>query len=94
MDRFDAYEGAAIFMFNFQQKVEGLRKYESLCYTICVTLLIEEQAACKMAEQILCQLFGDDEFWRKKETERPSYILRLCKRGCLQWTRVNLMETS
>ncbi|OBZ17021.1 hypothetical protein A7975_03770 [Bacillus sp. FJAT-26390] len=81
-------------MLDFQKKVEILRGYESLCYTVCVTLLIDEQAACKMAEETLCQLFSDQDFWLMNETERPSYILRLCKRGCLQWTRVNLLQTS
>jgi hypothetical protein len=81
-------------MLDFHKKVEILRGYESLCYTVCVTLILDEQAACKMAEQMLCQLFGDNEFWLLQETERPSYILRLCKRGCLHFTRVNLQQTS
>lgn len=88
------YEGAAILMFDFQQKVEALRRYESLCYTLCLTLLIEEQAACKAAEKTLCKLFEDQDFWHKPETERSSYLLRICTRECMQWKGQVLSKSS
>lgn len=65
-------------MLDFQQKVDTLRRYESLCYNLCVTLLVEEQSACQMAEQVLCRLFANNEFWQTDAASRPAFILRLC----------------
>ncbi|WP_141502868.1 hypothetical protein [Paenibacillus luteus] len=81
-------------MLDFQKKVEELRRFESLCFTICMTLLAEEQAACKAAEQVLCQLFGDIGFWKLNEKEKSPYILRICTRECFQWKQQNLLQTS
>jgi len=81
-------------MFDFQKKIEILRSYESLCFTLCVSLITEEQAACKTAEQVLIRLFGDRAFWQANEIERPPYILRICTRECLKWKQINLMQTS
>lgn len=88
------YEGAAILMFDFQQKVEALRRYESLCYTLCVTILKEEHIASKTAEQVLCQLFGEGEFWKTAEIDRSQYILRVCTKRCLQKREYRLSQTS
>jgi len=88
------YEGATILMLDFQKKVDALRRYESLCFTICVTILIEEHASYKTAEQALCQLFGDREFWRTAECDRSQYILRVCTKLCMQKREIRLSRTS
>ncbi|OMF24843.1 hypothetical protein BK133_22380 [Paenibacillus sp. FSL H8-0548] len=76
-------------MFDFQKKIEKLRQFESLCFTVCVTLLTEEQAANNTAERVLCQLFADKSFWLMEESEKPPYILRLCTCECMQYKRQN-----
>ncbi len=81
-------------MFDFQQKVEALRRYESHCYTLCLTILIDEHAACKVAESALCKLFAAVDFWSKPEAERVVYLLRLCTQECLQWKGMALTKTS
>lgn len=81
-------------MFNFQHKVEELRRYESLCYTMCLRILVEERAACKAAEQVLCVLFQEIGFWESNEGGRTSYIMRVCVRECLKSNQAKLVQTS
>lgn len=88
------YEGAAILMFEFRQKVMALRRYESLCFTLCITLMIEEQAASKTAEHVLCQLFADQQFWQLSEAERQPYLLKVCTRICFQSKQAAVTRTS
>lgn len=76
-------------MFDFHQRVESLRQYESLCYKVCMTLLIEEQRACSLAEQVLCRLFAKDEFWKLEEALRPAFILRICTKEYIDFKRVS-----
>jgi hypothetical protein len=73
-------------MLDFQNKVGRLRTYESLCFTICFTLLAEEHSASKSAERVLCQLFADNGFWQLDENKKQSHILRICTRECMRYT--------
>ncbi len=70
-------------MSSFQQKVTALRRYESICYTICLSILEEERAACEAAKDVLAQLFGNGEFWHLEETQRSPFIFRISLRICL-----------
>jgi len=88
------YEGATILMLDFQKKVDALRRYESLCFTLCVRIIVEEHAAYKKAEQVLCQLFGDRDFWLTAENERSAYILRVCTKLCMKKREIRLSRTS
>ncbi|MBD2871164.1 hypothetical protein [Paenibacillus arenilitoris] len=67
-------------MVGFKEKVEELRRFESLCYTICVTLLKEEREACAAAERTLSWIFADPAFWAAEEAAKPRYVMRICMR--------------
>ncbi|MBH5316454.1 hypothetical protein I6N90_01370 [Paenibacillus sp. GSMTC-2017] len=70
-------------MLQFGQKVNGLRSYESITYTICLTILSDETSACEAAQSVLVRLFQDVQFWELQETARRSHIMRYCLDICL-----------
>lgn len=70
-------------MLKFQQKVAVLRSCESITYTICLSMLGDEAAACEAAKRVLADLFQDTEFWTKEEPQRQSYIMRQCFSFCM-----------
>lgn len=71
-------------MSSFQIKVERLRAYEPVCYTICLSLLSEQRAAELAAEKLLLKLFGDALFWQLEECKRERYVLRLASLICFE----------
>ncbi|WP_036718704.1 hypothetical protein [Paenibacillus harenae] len=81
-------------MLDFQKKVEILRRYESLCYTICVSLLHDEAEACKAAEQALLLLFADQAFLQETDEGKPRYVLRLCTKESLNRKMRNGLKQS
>ncbi|MGO4370616.1 hypothetical protein AB4Z21_07420 [Paenibacillus sp. MCAF20] len=81
-------------MLGFEQKVEYLRRYETLVFTICIKLLADELAACKAAELLMCRLFRDTGFWAACEAERDDYLVKATKAECLRFWRENLLQTS
>lgn len=70
-------------MLKFGQKVAVLRSCESITYTICLSMLGDEAAACEAAKRILAELFQDQEFWNREEPQRQSYIMRQCFGFCM-----------
>ncbi|WP_042160733.1 hypothetical protein [Paenibacillus gorillae] len=82
-------------MLPFQNQVDRLRRYEPVCYTICLTLLRDEQTSAMAAQQLLLQLFDDSNFWKLEENKRDRYVLRaagpIC---CEQLKNTRYMKTS
>lgn len=81
-------------MLGFEQKIDYLRRCESLVFTICIKLLADELAACKAAEQLLRRLFHDGCFWTACEAERSEYLVKVTKAECLRLWREHLQQTS
>lgn len=69
-------------MSEFQDRVNQLRSYESISYTICLYLLVNEEDAAQAAEQLLIQLFKDQHFWQMEEQARQHYLLRNARDQC------------
>lgn len=72
-------------MMGFQQKVAALRSCESITYTICLKLLIDERAAAEAAKGVLLALYQDTEHWNKEETQQRTCIMRLCFTACQRY---------
>ncbi|REK76651.1 hypothetical protein [Paenibacillus paeoniae] len=70
-------------MLKFGQKVAVLRSCESITYTICLSMLGDEVAACEAAKRVLTELFQDPEFWKREEPQRQGYIMRQCFGFCM-----------
>ncbi|GKU78797.1 hypothetical protein [Paenibacillus sp. L3-i20] len=74
-------------MMQFQQKVAELRSYESITYTICLKIVVDEPASCEAAQKVLIRLFQDNDFWNTDEARRQHYIMRQCLYVCLNQSR-------
>lgn len=81
-------------MLGFEQKVEQLRRYESLAYTVCAALLGDEKPACKAAERVLCQLYRDCSFWNMNEAQRCDFLVKKAKFECLHDWQCGLIKSS
>ena len=59
-----------------EEKVEILRKYETLCYQITYYLLQDESLAVRAAGEALLELGLDDEFFSALEQDRENKVRR------------------
>ncbi|KQO04300.1 hypothetical protein [Paenibacillus sp. Leaf72] len=82
-------------MMDFQYKINRLRQSESICYTICLKLLQDEQQAAKAAEWLLMRLFADEQFWKTSDSARDRYIFRIASNAYLNQSQMrSFMKTS
>ncbi|QAY65707.1 hypothetical protein [Paenibacillus protaetiae] len=65
------------------QKAEELRKYETVCYQICFSILNETVAAEQAAEHTLLDLALDERFWQLPDHKRRPHILRMAFGQCV-----------
>lgn len=70
-------------MYNFNAKIEILKRCESTAYTICLKLLSDEGAAYDAAKTALVEIFRDPSFWKSDEDHRQRFLLKHCFSACM-----------